>query len=131
MLLSCLLSVLAAVQDDSAALQHLLDEAVQTGRSRVEIPPGRYRLSEPLWLRGARDLEISARGVELVLVDPAKGGLKFTGCRNIRLTGLGLRHETPPSRRAASRRSRRTSEATTSAWTRISRTGRTADGLCL
>jgi hypothetical protein len=93
-----LLLLLALFQDD---LQAALDEAVQAGRPRVVLAAGVHRLPprQGRWclsLRDAQDLEIDARGAELLITDPAKGGLEFSRCRNIRLRGLTLCHELPP-----------------------------------
>ena len=65
------------------------------------IPAGTHRLpkSDGTWcllVRDAKDLEIDARGAEFVIADPRNGGIQFLRCRNVRLKGLSLRHETPP-----------------------------------
>lgn len=86
---------------DPGSIQRAIDDAVQSKKSSVVIPPGVYRMPSPsspwcLLLRDARDLDIDATGVELVLVDRSKGALQFLRCSNIRLRGLSIRHETPP-----------------------------------
>jgi len=93
--------MLLAVSLGQVDVQGLLDDAVRGGKTRVVIPAGVYPLPPTagrwcLALRDVHDLEIDARGVECVLSDPAKGGLEFSRCRNVRLRGLTLRHDPPP-----------------------------------
>jgi len=93
--------LLLLVQADPGSLQRLLDDAVQSKKTSVVLPAGVYRMPPPsapwcLLLRNARDLEIDATGVELVLVDRHKGALQFLRCANVRLRELSIRHETPP-----------------------------------
>lgn len=86
---------------DPASVQRAFDDAVRAGRERLVIPPGTYRLppTDGLWsltIRNAKDLQIEATGAEFLISDLRKGGLQFFRCRNVRLTGLSIRHETPP-----------------------------------
>lgn len=100
-MLPLLLLLFAQTPEDPGSLQRALDDAVHAKKDRLVIPPGVYRLPPPsspwcLLVRDARDLEIDATGVELVLVDRHKGALQLLRCNNVRLRGLSIRHEMPP-----------------------------------
>jgi hypothetical protein len=100
-MLPILLVLLAQTPEDPGSLQRALNEAVHAKKTSVVLPPGVYRLPPPsspwcLLVHDAQDLEIDAKGVELVLLDRHKGALQFLRCRNVRLNGLTLRHESPP-----------------------------------
>jgi hypothetical protein len=87
--------------DDPASVARGLDSAIKSGRSRVVIPPGTYRLPSVgrryyLTVEGARDLDILATGVTLLLEDPSRGGFEFVRSRNVKLSGVTLLHAVPP-----------------------------------
>lgn len=85
--------------DDTAAIQAALNAAKATNPHRgVLFPAGRtYRVSDQLVASGLTDTVISGHGATVVLAgaapaDPGgKSVLRLTGCRRVKLLGLGIR----------------------------------------
>ena len=101
LVLGLLLSQEPITPDDPSSLQRAFNAAIRAGTTKLVIPAGTYRLPVPqgvfsLLVRDAKDLEIDARGAEIVIGDPLKGGLQFFRCRNVKLRGLSIRHDLPP-----------------------------------
>jgi hypothetical protein len=98
-LLLCFLSQPAIAEEQS--LQAVLTRAYRNGQRRIVIPPGTYRVAPPLQgshlqFAGMSDVEIDARGVELVFTDQTRGGIEFRDCHNLTFVGATIRYQVPP-----------------------------------
>ena len=101
--LTCQLAI-AAVQitpRNPETVEQAILEAFRAGEHRIVIPPGTYRLSPHgrtahLEFHRLSDIAIEAEGVEFVFTDQTRGGILFTDCRNVRLSGATIRYQIPP-----------------------------------
>ncbi len=77
-------------------LQALVDAAIDDDRRVLTLPDGRFRVTEPVWVAGARDLTIEATGTTLVWTlaaaadAPSAYALTFTDTRDVTLRGLRM-----------------------------------------
>jgi hypothetical protein len=80
-------------------LQGFIVNALKSGARHVVVPPGRYRVSprnrEHLVLRGLRDVEIIADGVEMVCTETTRA-LTISRCTNVVLRGLVIDYDPLP-----------------------------------
>jgi hypothetical protein len=75
-------------------LQRLIDEAPDN--SVVDIPLGRYVLSETLRIQGRRGLRIVfARGAQLRCTDVNATVISIAGCHDVEVSGVRARHVEP------------------------------------
>ena len=89
--------------DTNVALQHMIDDAYKTGKKRVVIAPGTYRVSAETGPDKAHcfvftdmhDFRIDAKDVTFVNTSRARGTIQFLNCSNVALSGLTIRHEVP------------------------------------
>ncbi len=78
------------------SVQELLDRAVQTGASRVELPAGRLEVEGKLRVRGARNLVIEGAESTLVFSDREGTTWSFDSCRDVTLRGLTIDYDPLP-----------------------------------
>jgi parallel beta-helix repeat protein len=80
-------------------LQGFLDREIQAGAPRIVIPPGRYRVAprdrQHLVLRGLKDVQIIAEGVEMVCTETTRA-VTITHCTNVTLRGLTIDYDPLP-----------------------------------
>lgn len=77
-----------------ADLQRLVNEAPDGGV--LEVPLGRYVLSQPLTIAGRKDLHIAfTPGTQLQVTDPDAHVIVIDGCNRVRISGVRARHVTP------------------------------------
>lgn len=95
MLLSAAIN--ASAQEDIAPpdVQALINQATTEGKTQVVIPPGTYRISKPIALRNVQNLEILAKGVEILNTRVGET-LTISGCANVKVIGLSIDHEPLP-----------------------------------
>lgn len=88
-----------ATETNDFSLQGFIDEAVKTGATRIVVPPGRYRVApknhQHLVLRGLKDVEIVATGVEMVCTETTRA-LTIGNCTNVTLRGLVIDYDPLP-----------------------------------
>ena len=94
--LIALLAVAAAASAAPPGVQQQIDAAVAARASRMVVRPGTYMVAEAVHLRRLTNLIIDADGVTLLRADPTRPGLVLDGCRNVTVSGLTLRCQTPP-----------------------------------
>ena len=83
------------------SVQPAVTAAYRSGKRRITIPPGAYRIRPPasgphLRFENLTDFVIDATGVELIFTDQTRGGVEFENCRNVTLVGASVRFEVPP-----------------------------------
>jgi hypothetical protein len=83
-----IITVPAVAADQTAAIQKLFDEAIRSGQPRVELPPGKLRIENRLWLRGAQGLEIVGPKTTLLVANRKITALAIYNCRNLVLRGF-------------------------------------------
>lgn len=80
-------------------LRALLAAEIQSGKKRIVIPPGRYRVKAAkgshLDFSGLRDLEIIADGVELICTSTIRA-IHWDDCTNVTLRGLTIDYDPLP-----------------------------------
>jgi hypothetical protein len=80
-------------------LRALLATEIQSGKKRIVIPPGRYRVKAEkgshLVFSGLRDLEIIADGVELICTSTIRA-LHWENCSGVTLRGLTIDYDPLP-----------------------------------
>jgi len=80
-------------------LQRFMNESIKSGARRIVAPPGRYRVlpqhSQHLVLRGLKDVEIIADGVEMVCTETTRA-LTISRCTNVVLRGLTIDYDPLP-----------------------------------
>lgn len=77
-------------------LQGFIDERIKTGKKKIVIPPGQYRVKPRerghLWLMGLADIEIVADSVEMICTQTTRA-VTINDCRNVTLRGLTIDHD--------------------------------------
>ena len=80
-------------------LQGFLDHELAVGNKHIVIPPGRYRVKPTsgrhLSLRGVKDVEITARNVEMICTQTTEA-LSISNCANLTLRGLTIDYDPLP-----------------------------------
>jgi len=80
-------------------LQGFIDQQLEAGHSRIVVPPGRYRVTprnrEHLALRGLKDIQIIADGVEMICTETTRA-LTINRCTNVTLRGLVIDYDPLP-----------------------------------
>jgi parallel beta-helix repeat protein len=80
-------------------LQGFINQQLATGTQRIVVPPGRYRVTprnrEHLVLRGLKDVQIVAEGVELICTETTRA-LTVTHCTNVAIRGLVIDYDPLP-----------------------------------
>jgi hypothetical protein len=80
-------------------LQGFIDRELQAGKTRVIVPPGRYRVTprnrQHLVLRGLRDVQIIADGVEMICTETTRA-LTVQSCTNVLVRGLVIDYDPLP-----------------------------------
>lgn len=80
-------------------LQGHIDNALRSGRKHIVIKSGRYRVTprdrQHLLLHGLSDVEIVARGVELICTETTRA-LTISSCRNVTIRGLAIDYDPLP-----------------------------------
>ncbi len=80
-------------------LQGFIDKEVAAGNKRIVVPPGRYRVTpqhrEHLALRGLKDIQIIADGVEMICTETTRA-LTVSRCTNVTLRGLVIDYDPLP-----------------------------------
>src|SRR5512138_3846826 len=80
-------------------LQGFIQREVGSGKQRIVVPPGRYRVApknrEHLALRGLKDITINAEGVEMVCTETTRA-LTISCCTNVTLRGLTIDYDPLP-----------------------------------
>jgi len=70
-------------------IQDLVDQALSNGESEVIIPPGTYRVSDTLELKGVRDFTLIADDVTMILTR-RRINLLMRDCSNVTIQGLTM-----------------------------------------
>src|SRR5664279_4706808 len=77
-------------------LQGFLDQEIKAGTKRIVVPPGRYRVSprdrQHLLLRGLKDIQIIADGVEMICTETTRA-ITLTHCTNVTVRGLTIDYD--------------------------------------
>ena len=80
-------------------LQGFIDKEIHTGRRRIIVPPGKYRVMprdrQHLLLRGLKDIQIVADGVEMICTETTRA-LTITRCTNVTVCGLVIDYDPLP-----------------------------------
>jgi hypothetical protein len=80
-------------------LQGFLDREIAAGRQRIVVPPGRYRVTprhqQHLVLRGLKDLQVIADGVEMICTETTRA-LTVSHCTNVTVRGLAIDYDPLP-----------------------------------
>jgi hypothetical protein len=80
-------------------LQGFLDREIEAGTKRVVVPPGRYRVAprdrQHLLLRGLKDIQIIADGVEMICTETTRA-ITLTRCTNMTVRGLTIDYDPLP-----------------------------------
>ena len=80
-------------------LQGFIDKEIAAGQRRIVVPPGRYRVTpknqQHLVLRGLKDLQIIADGVEMICTETTRA-LTVTRCTNVTVRGLVIDYDPLP-----------------------------------
>ncbi|MCE5279866.1 MAG: right-handed parallel beta-helix repeat-containing protein [Planctomycetaceae bacterium] len=80
-------------------LQRYIDEQVRQGRTRVVVPPGRYRMAprdrQHLVLKDLKNVEIVADGVEMVCTETTRA-VSIVNCTNLTFRGLTIDYDPLP-----------------------------------
>lgn len=80
-------------------LQGFIDREIQGGKTRVVVPPGRYRVApknrQHLALRNLKDVQIIAEGVEMICTETTRA-LTLTRCTNVTVRGLVIDYDPLP-----------------------------------
>jgi hypothetical protein len=80
-------------------LQGFIDKEIAPGNKRVVVPPGRYRVTpqrqQHLALRGLKDIEIIADGVEMICTETTRA-LTISRCTNVTVRGLMIDYDPLP-----------------------------------
>lgn len=80
-------------------LQGFLDKEIKAGARRIVVPPGRYRVTprnqQHLVLRGLKDLQIIADGVEMICTETTRA-LTISRCTNVTVRGLTIDYDPLP-----------------------------------
>ena len=80
-------------------LQGFIDHELQSGKARIVVPPGRYRVSphdqQHLVLRNLKDIQIAADGVEMVCTETTRA-LTIQHCTNVMVSGLVIDYDPLP-----------------------------------
>lgn len=101
LLLACLrpASSHAAINGVPFDLQGFIDREIHAGKSRIVVPPGRYRVTPQhqrhLALRDLHDVEIVAEGVEMICTETTQA-VSIANCRNVTLRGLAIDYDPLP-----------------------------------
>jgi hypothetical protein len=89
----------AAPVDRQEDLRRIVENGIKAGSKRIVIPPGRYRVRpvkrQHLLLKGVKDVEIVADGVEMVCTETTRA-LTMVDCRNVTLRGLTIDYDPLP-----------------------------------
>ena len=80
-------------------LQGFINQQLQAGKSRIVVPPGRYRVAprnhEHLALRNLTDVQIIANGVEMICTETTRA-LTVSHCTNVTVRGLVIDYDPLP-----------------------------------
>jgi hypothetical protein len=80
-------------------LQGFLDQEIKAGTKRIVVPPGRYRVAprdrQHLLLRGLKDIQIIADGVEMICTETTRA-VTITRCTNVTMRGLTIDYDPLP-----------------------------------
>ena len=80
-------------------LQDFLDKEIKAGTRRIVVPPGRYRVTprdrQHLLLRGLKDIQIIADGVEMICTETTRA-ITITRCTNVTVRGLTIDYDPLP-----------------------------------
>jgi parallel beta-helix repeat protein len=80
-------------------LQGFIDREIAAGHKRIVVPPGRYRVTpknqQHLVLRGLKDLQILADGVEMICTETTRA-LTISRCTNLLVRGLVIDYDPLP-----------------------------------
>lgn len=91
----------AAAQSEAASreLPDLIQRQLDSGSSRIEIPPGTYRVApvngHHLRLADLKDIEIIADGVEMICTETTRA-LTIERCENLTIRGLSIDYDPLP-----------------------------------
>lgn len=85
----------------AADWQRSIRAGYAAGRREFSIPAGTYRLSQPVGdfyveMADLTGVRLKADGVTFLLPDPGKGGLRFSRCKKVSVSGLTIRHDPLP-----------------------------------
>ena len=80
-------------------LQAYVDQEIRTGKQRIVVPAGRYRVTprsgQHLVLQGLSDVQLLADGVELICTETTRA-LTITRCTNVLVRGLVIDYDPLP-----------------------------------
>jgi hypothetical protein len=80
-------------------LQGFIDRELQAGKSRIVVPPGRYRVTpherQHLFLHDLKDVQIIADGVEMICTETTRA-LTVSHCTNVTVRGLVIDYDPLP-----------------------------------
>jgi len=80
-------------------LQGFIDGQVAAGKTRIVVPPARYRVTprnrQHLALRGLKDVQIIADGVEMICTETTRA-LTLSHCTNVTVRGLVIDYDPLP-----------------------------------
>lgn len=82
-------------EDDGTMLQRLIDQAIKNNAKTLKIPAGTYRIHQTLNVHNARDMNIDATGVNLIMTrwEPV---LDFHKCGGIVFSGVTVDYDPLP-----------------------------------
>ena len=92
-------AALAAAAGETFDLQTFIDAQVKAGRTKIVIPPGKYRVpglrDGHLVLQYLSDVEISGAGVEMICTETNRA-LALDHCHNVTISGLAIDYDPLP-----------------------------------
>ncbi|HEY3324300.1 MAG TPA: right-handed parallel beta-helix repeat-containing protein [Planctomycetota bacterium] len=92
----CAFSAAAVENGTPFDLQGFIDSAIKSGKTRVEVPKGRYRVTPKqgthLTFKDLTDITIIADDVELICTQTSRA-IGFQKCRNVRVKGLTIDYD--------------------------------------
>lgn len=88
-----------AAEPDYFDIQKFIDSEIHSGKKRIIIPPGRYRVkpksAHHLVLNNLKDIEIIANGVEMICSETTRA-ITITHCTNLTVRGLVIDYDPLP-----------------------------------
>lgn len=103
-LLFCGLAISAFAQDSASSLpffdvQKFVDAGIQSGKSRIVLPRGRFRVAphdrQHLVLRNLKDVTIIADGFEMICTETTRA-LTISQCTNLTVRGMVIDYDPLP-----------------------------------